>query len=349
MMNSRTNPSRRKFGAHIATGSALAGGLIGMPAIAQGRRKITFLLDIGAYGKHAMFYPGIDRGFFKEAGFDVSVEAAKGSADNAIKVAAGSADFGFCDTPTSILARGNGANVKQILMVHYKAMNNVVTLASNPVVHPRDMMGKSFGATAGDAPRVALPALAKMNNFDAQKVEIVTIEGSAKPAVLMAKKATGILGLSAFAPVYAAAAEKTGEKIVQMLFSDFGLDLYSNGIIASDALIAKDPGMVRAFNQAMVQSIIYACDNRDEATQMFVKHHPLANPKIARAQLDVAVDHLLVDEVKADGVGPMSQKKMAFTLDIVREFYGLKGNVRVEEIYSNDFVKPNQRPTRSRA
>ena len=136
---------------------------------AQSQRSITFLLDIGAYGKHALFYPALDKGYFREAGLNVRFEAAKGSADNAVKVAAGTADFGFADTPTSMLARGTGAMVKQVLMVHYKAMNNVVSLASNAVRTPKDMVGKSFGATAGDAPRVALPALAKRNGFDASK------------------------------------------------------------------------------------------------------------------------------------------------------------------------------------
>jgi NitT/TauT family transport system substrate-binding protein len=345
MSRSPTPLTRRRF----TTGSALvaACAVVGVPAVAQSRRAVTFLLDLAPYGKHAMFYPAIERGYFREAGLDVTFEAAKGSADNVVKIAGGSAEFGFADTPTTMLARGNGVNTKQVLMVHYKAMNNVVTLAGNPVRQPKDMVGKTFAATAGDAPRIALPALAKINGFDAKKVEIVTIESSAKPAVLMSKQTNGILGLSAFAPVYAAVAEKSGEKVVEMLFADFGLDVYSNGIIASDALIAKDPALVSAFNQAITRSIIYACENRDEAVAMFVKHNSLANPKTARTQLDVAIRHLLVDEVAATGVGPMSQKKMGFTLDIVREFYGLKGDVKVADTYSNDFVKPNQRPTRS--
>jgi NitT/TauT family transport system substrate-binding protein len=343
MTDNRSN--RRQFNAGLASVAALTslGALASRPARAQTLRPVTFLLDIGAYGKHALFYPALEKGFFREAGLDVRFEAAKGSADNAVKIAAGSAEFGFADTPTTMMARATGMKIKQILMVHYKAMNNVVTLASNPVRHPRDMMGKMFGATAGDAPRVALPALAKINKFDHSKVGIVTIEGSAKPAVLMAKKADGILGLSAFAPVYAAAAEKTGQKIVELLFADFGLDIYSNGIIASDALIAKEPALVRAFNQAMVRSLIYACQNRDDAVQSFAKHNPLANPLTARAQLDVAITHMLVDEVARNGIGPMSDEKMKFTLEIVREFFGLKGPVDLRDTYSNAYVTPGQK------
>jgi len=334
--------NRRRFTAAMA--ATAASGLAAPSVWAQSAKSVIFLLDIGAYGKHALFYPGLEKGFFKDAGLDVRFEAAKGSGDNVLKVAAGSAQFGFCDTPTSMLARGTGAKVKQVCMVHYKAMSNVVSLASNPITKPQEMVGKKFGAAAGDAPRVALPALAKINHFDASKVEIITIEGSAKPAVLASKRVDGVLGLSAFAPVYAEVIEKAGDKLVQFEFSDYGLDIYSNGIIVTDELAAKDPALVKTFNEAMVKSIIFACEHPDEAMAAFMKHNPLANPKSSRAQLDVAIDHLMVDEVKKNGIGPMSAKKMQFTLDIVREFFGLKGDVKLEETYSNDFVKPGQLP-----
>lgn len=337
--------NRRRFNAGLAAAATAGATGVGAPTVwAQSDRQVVFLLDIGAYGKHALFYPALENGYFKEAGLNVKFEAAKGSADNVVKVAAGTAQFGFADTPTSMLARGTGAKVKQVLMVHYKTMNNVVSLASNPVRTPKDMVGRSFGATAGDAPRVALPALARKDGFDVGKVQIITIEGSAKPALLMSKRVDGILGLSAFAPVYAEVVEKTGDKIVQFLFADYGLDMYSNGIIVTDALIAKDPALVRAFNEALVKSMVFACENREEAVKAFMKHNPMANPRTARAQLDVAIDHLLVDEVKAHGIGPMSAEKMGFTLGIVRDFYGLKGEVKLDETYTNEFAKPGVRP-----
>ncbi len=342
MSKNRIGFNRRRFNTGLAAAAATA---VGAPSVwGQSGRQLTFLLDIGAYGKHALFYPALEKGYFKDAGLNVKFEAAKGSADNAVKVAAGTADFGFADTPTSMLARGNGAKVKQVLMVHYKTMNNVVSLASNPVRTPKDMVDRSFGATAGDAPRVALPALSKKAGFDAGKVKIITIEGSAKPALLMSKRVDGIMGLSAFAPVYAEVVEKTGDKIVQFLFADYGLDMYSNGIIVTDALIARDPALIRAFNEAMARSMAFACGKRDEAVETFMKHNPMANPKTARSQLDVAIDHLLVDEVKAHGIGPMSAEKMKFTLDIVRDFYGLKGEVKLDETYTNEFARPGIRP-----
>lgn len=346
MSDTKRNLSRRDFNKGVA--AAVAGTALGTlgtgPARAQSLRKVTFVFDVTPYGKHAVYYPAIENGYFRDAGLDVTFQSGKGSADVTVKVAAGAAEFGFADTPTLMLGRGTGAKVKEIMMVHYKAMNNCLTLSSDPVRKPQDMVGKKLGATAGDAPRVALPALAKINGFDHRKVEIITMESSAKPAMLMSKQVDGALSYSTYTPVMAAAAKRMGQSIVEMQFSDFGLDIYSNGIIAHDDTLAKEPELVRSFLAAMVRSCVYAVERPEEALRMFLKHNQAANPVIARAQLQVAIDHLMVPEVKEHGVGPMSDKKMAFTLDVVREFYGLKGNVGLDEIYTNAYVKAGQKP-----
>jgi NitT/TauT family transport system substrate-binding protein len=311
---------------------------------AQDLRKVSFLLDVNAYGKHALFYPAIDNGYFREAGLDVTFQPGKGSADVSVKIAAGSADAGFADAATTILARSKGAKIKQVMMVHYKNMNNATTLASNAVRKPQDLVGKKMGATAGDAPRVALPALAKINHFDASKVEIITMESPAKPAMLMSKQVDGVFSIAAYAPVMAAAARKQGQEIVQMLFADFGLDIYSNGIVVNDETAAKDPKFVKALVGAFQRSCVFAVEKPAEATAMFMKHNPAANPEIARAQLDVAIQHLMVDEVKQNGIGPMSEKKMAFTVDIVHDFYGMHGTVKTADVYTNAFAPAGLKP-----
>ncbi len=295
MQKTRKEVTRRTFVKAAAAAAVTA--YAPSRAFAQSLRKVTFILDVTPYGKHALFYPAIENGYFKEAGLDVTFQSGKGSADVAVKVAAGAAEFGFADASTSILARGTGAKVKQIMMVHYKAMNNVLTLPSKAVRKPKDMEGMKLGATAGDAPRVALPGFAKINAFDDKKVEIITMESSAKPAMLMSKQVDGVMSLAAYTPVMAVAAKRMGQEIVEMLYSDFGMDIYSNGVIAHDDLLAKDPDFVRRFTQAMVRSCVFAVEKPAEALAMFMKHNQAANPDIARPQLDVAIKHLMVDEV----------------------------------------------------
>lgn len=338
--------SRREFGRNVAvaSGVVILGGVTPRAARAQSLRKVTFLFDVTAYGKHGLFYPAIEKGYFKDAGLDVTFQSGKGSADVAAKLAAGAAEFGFADISTTIQARGRGAALKQIMMIHYKNMNCCLTLADKPVRVPKDLEGKKIGATVGDAPRIALPAFAKINGFDHTKVEIVTLESQAKPAMLMSRQVDGVFSLTAFKPIVAAAAKRQGQEVVQLSFADHGMDVYMNGIAVRDETVKADPGLVRAFVEAMTRSVVFAVENPAEANAMFMKHNPAANPQIARLQLDIAIEHLMVPEVRANGIGPMSEKKMAFTVELVRELYGLQQPVAVQDVYTNEFSAAARKP-----
>jgi NitT/TauT family transport system substrate-binding protein len=162
--------------------------------------------------------------------------------------------------------------------------------------------------------------------------------------MFMSNQVDGLLTLTVYVPVLAGVAKRAGREIVEMRFSDFGLDIYSNGIIVSDAMLEKDPDLVRNINQALVQSLVFAVENPQKALDMFSKHNPAFNKDIARSQLAVAIEHLMVPEVKKNGIGPMSADKMQFTLDIVRKHFGMEGQVALDDVYTNAFVRAGQLP-----
>ena len=57
--------------------------------------------------------------------------------------------------------------------------------------------------------------------------------------------------------------ERCGCKLNLMRFSDYGLSLMSNGLIASDKIIAENPDLVRRFTAATVEAIAAAVANRN--------------------------------------------------------------------------------------
>jgi len=95
----------------------LAQAQVGRPT-----EKITFLLDFTPYGKHAPFFAALDKGFWKDAGFDVTIVKGEGSATTISSYAAGAVDFAFSDTPTLILARSKGALIKVAGVIHDKSL-----------------------------------------------------------------------------------------------------------------------------------------------------------------------------------------------------------------------------------
>src|SRR3546814_6113133 len=83
----------------------------------------------------------------------------------------------------------------------------------------------------------------------------------------------------------------------------------SNGMLTRYDLLKDDPKLVKDFNDAMVEAMIFAIDNRDDAVKIFLKHNPQLDPDLTRAGLDVAIAHLVVPEVHQHGIGPMSKDK----------------------------------------
>jgi NitT/TauT family transport system substrate-binding protein len=114
--------------------------------------------------------------------------------------------------------------------------------------------------------------------------------------------------------------------------------MYSNGLIATDDLIAKDPDLVRRFVQATFKGIKYANDHPDEAAAILVKHVPEIDPKAAKLGIELACSILWTDEAKANGIGYMTKEMWSLTQKNMVEFMGLKKQFAVEELFTNQFL-----------
>jgi NitT/TauT family transport system substrate-binding protein len=322
-----------------STGQAPAGGQSG------NLRKATLLLDVTPYGKHAFFYVPLEKGWYREAGLDITIESAKGSADNVAKVGAKAVEFGFADTSAVIAARAGGAAVRVTCMVHYKNLMAVMSFRNRGnITQLKDLEGKTVAALPGEAGRVVLPALGKINHFDPDKLNIINVDQTGKPAMLAAGQAVAVLDFYTAFPAYVAAARQVNDEALALLYADYGLDLYNNGIVVHDDLLRAEPDLVRRFHEAFVRGMVWTVENPDAANDIMLKYAPQLSKETARAQLQIAIDHLMVDEVRRNGCGPMSSDKMAFTLDTISQYQPLPRAVNVDEVYTNDFVPKGQIP-----
>ena len=72
-------------------GATAASSLFGMPAIGQARTKI----NVGAlrFTSHAASFVALERGYFEEAGFDVTFKYFQAAQPMAVAIASGDADY----------------------------------------------------------------------------------------------------------------------------------------------------------------------------------------------------------------------------------------------------------------
>jgi NitT/TauT family transport system substrate-binding protein len=307
-------------------GGALATAVVATtshPVFAQSRKQVKFLFDVLPNPKHALFYPAAKKGFFADQGLDVTIESSKGSADVIQNVASGAAQFGFADASAVVLSRSRDLPVTLVAMVHYKTLMSIITRVPSGVGKPADLVGKKIAATSGDAVRMVMPAFARMNGFDGEKVNFLTVSQPAKANMLLVGQVDGVCDYLSALPIYREAGKAIGLELKAIGYAEYGLDIYSNGIIVQDDLLRSDPALVKSFVRAIAQGLEFATRRRDETVRIFGEYQPQYSAAVTREGLDIAAEYLLVPEVFTGGLGSMSADKMDRTIKTTVEAYGL--------------------------
>ena len=94
--------------------AAAAGGRHCFGAEAQAQTTpVTFSLDFRALGRHAAWYVALEKGYYKDAGLDVTIIPSQGTAQAIQSVESKAAQFAFSDVAGLVAARANSARHRQ--------------------------------------------------------------------------------------------------------------------------------------------------------------------------------------------------------------------------------------------
>lgn len=254
-------------------------------APADGADKINYLTAFGAVGRDAFAWVAQEKGYFRDAGLDVTIQLGAATGENIKVLSAGQAQFANVDmTGAWILAgKGRATDIRAIAAVHQQTLVSIIALEGAGITEPRHLEGRKLGAATGSVNQLLFPAYAKLAGIDATKVEWV----NAPPAQLPSLLASGrVDALSTFL-IGARGIEKAagGKKTVVLPYSRYLPGLFGNGLMASTATIAGDPDLVRRFRDAALQGLRYALEHPEEAAQILKKAQPTADVTAAVGEI----------------------------------------------------------------
>ncbi|MBI2880403.1 MAG: ABC transporter substrate-binding protein [Candidatus Tectomicrobia bacterium] len=316
----------------------------GGPPSAMGAEKVVFNLEWLAYALHSGFWAAKEKGLYKESGLDVEILRGYGSGDTVKRIHVGSAQYGIVDAGTLIVARGRGVKAKAIGVLFSRAPYSIMTLEGSGIAKPKDLEGRSVGSPPGNANLVLLPALAAVNGIDLGKVKVVHMTADAMGSSLFAGAIDSFLDYHTALPVYQEKAVKQGKRIRPVLYADHGIQMYSNGLAASDGRIQSNPDQVRRFVGASIRGVAWAVENPDAAMRLLARVRPEINIETQGQMWRLIIrDHLLSEESRAHGIGYMTREKMKTTRDTVAKYMKLESPVEVGDVYTNEFL-PGVKP-----
>lgn len=322
----------------IGTGGLALAAMIALGAgtqLAIAADKVTFVTDFGYNGRHAYYFVALEKGYYAKENLDVTIVRGQGSADAVKQVAAGTAQIGFADTAAVILGRGNDQiPTKLVAVVYAKPPHAVYVLKDSGIAKPKDLEGKKLADTAFSAVPKLFAAYAKAANIDAGKVTWLVAAADALPAMLTTGRADGIGQFTVGEPLLAKAAAP--KQVLALSYADAGLDLYSNGIIASDSIIKSNPDLVRRFVAATMMGLKDAIADPKAAGEMMHKHQRAVDADIAAGETKIV--GTLTDQPGLP-LGAIDPARVEKAIGIVSDAFTLKNPVKVEDIYAAGFVK----------
>lgn len=302
------------------------------------RERVVFRLNWipEGEGEHAIFYVALDQGFYAENGLDVEIQRGSGSGDTVSRVSAGSVDIGYADTPTTLVAVGNGADLVLIGMVYQASPFTLWTRVDTGIRTPKDLAGRTIGAPAGDAQRIMFPAFAKAVGLDPNSVTWVNIAPAAKIQSLAARRVDATVH---FIDQLALYREAIGpDNLIYFWWPEFGVNPYGNAFLVTRKTLRERPAMLRAFLEATYRALRWTVVHPREAVETVRKYVPAAQPSSLLSMLEQELKIMDSQEVRVHGLGWIDARRMAQTVELVESHFQLPNRISAQEVYTNELL-----------
>ena len=305
---------------------------------------IRFTLGWKTQGSDAAFFVARDKGYYKAEGLNVVIDQGEGSGATVTRIMGGAYDAGFGDINAIIqnAAQKPGEAPVMVYQMWNRPPFAIVTKKSLNVTKPRDLEGKTLGGAQGTPTTRLLPVFINKNGLSSDKIKVSNMAPNLQEPLLIKGDIDGALVFNITSYFNLVLNRQDPDKYFNwMLFGDYGMDLYSNGLMVSQKLIKDNPkavaGLVRATNKAMLE----IAKDQNLGMKGVMNFDNLVNEAVEKRRMQFAYTELIVSpEMKEIGIGDIKDDRMKRAIAIVVEGYGLPRAPEVSEVYSRQFLPP---------
>jgi NitT/TauT family transport system substrate-binding protein len=274
------------------------------------------------------------KGYFSDAGLDVSFAVGRGGVDVAKQVGAGNAPIGGIVADAPIMVRGNGVPIKMVAVFGGKGFMQLVVREDSGIEKPADLKGKTITVMSyQDTTFYALLGLLASAGLTQDDVNIQAVGPTGVWEFVATGKSAGMAGVPDWIPPVQAAGVK-----VKVIPTDEFFPHMAQAIAVSDQVIKERPEMVQKFVTAALHGMKDIIDDPNKAADDFVTFVPEWKGKegAVKAAFNYYAKLVYVGQSK---LGEINVER----LTTLQDFYLAKGIIQkktpVEDLFTNQFIK----------
>jgi len=315
----------------IATGLILSAcqgvEVVEAPEMIPMRLTMGFIPNI----QFAPVYVAIEKGYFRDAGFEVILEYGD-ETDAVALVGAGDQTFAIASGEQILLARAQGLPVTYVAAWFQEYPVGVVSLSEQNHRRPEDLVGAQVGIPGlYGASYIGFKALLSAGGLTEDDVRLLSIGFNQVEALSTGQTDSAVIYL-ANEPVVL---KGQGYDVDVMRVADY-LELVSNGLVTNEDTIKNNPEMVTGFIQALLSGIADTIEDPDEAYQIsknYVENLEEADRAIQTEVLAESIKLWQTDQLGySEPAGWINMQQVLIDMGL------LEAPLELDKAYTNDLL-----------
>ena len=248
------------------------------PGKARAEDHLTLMLDWFPNVDHVPIYAAREKGFFKERGLTVEIQAPSDSADPLKLAASGHTDIALGYEPQIIIARGAGLPLKAVGRLVGSPLTCLLFLKEKGISVPEDLEGKVLGYTVPGMMDYLLDAFVRLNGIE--KYTPVNV-GFSILQPLASGKVDAVMGpFRNYEPV---AFKMEGFEASFFEIEKFCIPAYDELVFTAGEKVWKEKKeLIRHFLDALDDGLTFTAQHPGEALELYLQAVPEASAEMEK-------------------------------------------------------------------
>jgi NitT/TauT family transport system substrate-binding protein len=268
-------------------------------ATAHADEAVTLRLKWLNQAQFAGFYVAQEKGYYKSAGLDVSIQPGGPDFPAVQMVAGGNEQFGVTGTDQILIARSKGVPVVALSVIYRRNPFVLFSLAKSGIKTPADYVGKNVGVKIGGNEELIYRSVLAKANVDKAKLTEIPVKFDITPL---------LSGAVDVWPGYlineVLAAKEKGFDVSIVYPADYGIDLYADTLFTTEKILREKPELVKKFVAATLKGWNTAIAAPEDAARVTVKYGDKLSYDHELAMMNASIPLLKPDDKP---VGYMSE------------------------------------------